>query len=136
MLWILAVFADRSDVPLPSGVRFDATIALMLLCVALAGPLPALGIFFVPVLVNAITGHERLLRAGNLANLASNGWQALAAGAVLALVAGPSFSPARSPRSPPPGRCCSSWAGPSARPSTARCGSATRCARWCRRCAT
>jgi hypothetical protein len=88
VLWILAVFADRSDVPLPSGVRFDATIALMLLCVALAGPLPALGIFFVPVLVNAVTGHEQLLRAGNLANLASNGWQALAAAAVIGLVAG------------------------------------------------
>jgi hypothetical protein len=93
VLWLLAVFADRSDVPLPSGVRFDATIALMLLCVALAGPLPALGIFFVPLLVNAITGHERLLRAGNLANLASNGWQALVAAAVVGLVAaGPTFT--------------------------------------------
>jgi len=87
VLWALAVFADRSDVPLPSGVRFDATIALMLLCVALAGPLPALGIFLVPVLVNALTGHEPLLRAGNLANLASNGWQAITAAAVLELVA-------------------------------------------------
>src|SRR5688500_11822519 len=49
VLCVLAVFADRSDVPLPSGVRFDATIALMLLCVALAGPLPALAIFFAPL---------------------------------------------------------------------------------------
>lgn len=87
VLCVLAVFADRSDVPLPSGVRFDATIALMLLCVALAGPLPALAIFFTPLLVNALTGHERLMRAGNLANLASNGWQAIGAAALLELMA-------------------------------------------------
>ncbi len=84
VLWTLAVIADRSDVPLPAGVRFDATIALMLLCVALAGPLPALGVYLAPVVVNALTGHERMLRAGNLANLASGGWQAVAAALLLA----------------------------------------------------
>jgi HD domain len=83
VLWTLAVIADRSDVPLPAGVRFDATIALMLLCVALVGPLPALGIYLAPVVVNAVTGHERMLRAGNLANLASGGWQAIVAAAML-----------------------------------------------------
>jgi hypothetical protein len=83
VLWILAVIADRSDVPLPAGVRFDATIALMLLSVALVGPIPALGVYLAPVVVNALTGHERMLRAGNLANLASGGWQALAAAALL-----------------------------------------------------
>lgn len=82
-LWVLAVIADRSDVPLPAGVRFDATIALMLLCVALVGPLPALGVYLAPVVVNALTGRERMLRAGNLANLASAGWQAVAAAALL-----------------------------------------------------
>jgi hypothetical protein len=83
VLWTLAVIADRSDVPLPAGVRFDATIALMLLCVALAGPLPAIGVYLAPVVVNALTGHERMLRAGNLANLASGGWQAIAAALLL-----------------------------------------------------
>jgi hypothetical protein len=83
VLWTLAVIADRSDVPLPAGVRFDATIALMLLCVALVGPVPALGIYLAPVVVNAVCGHERMLRAGNLANLASGGWQAIAAALML-----------------------------------------------------
>ena len=83
VLWLLAVFADRSDVPLPSGVRFDATIALMLLCVALAGPLPALGVLAVPLLLNALTGRDSPLRAGNLANLAADGWQALGAAVLL-----------------------------------------------------
>jgi hypothetical protein len=83
VLWTLAVIADRSDVPLPAGVRFDATIALMLLCVALVGPLPALGIYLAPVVVNALSGHQRMLRAGNLANLASGGWQAIVAGLML-----------------------------------------------------
>jgi hypothetical protein len=83
LLWVLAVIADRSDVPLPAGVRFDATIALMLLSVVLAGPLPALGVYLAPVVVNALTGHQRMLRAGNLANLASGGWQAVAAAALL-----------------------------------------------------
>jgi hypothetical protein len=94
VLWTLAVIADRSDVPLPAGVRFDATIALMLLCVALVGPVPALGIYLAPVVVNAITGHERMLRAGNLANLASGGWQAIAASALLQAAA---FSAASTP---------------------------------------
>ena len=49
VLWVLSVIADRSDVPLPVGARFDATIALMLLCVALAGPLPAVGVFIAPL---------------------------------------------------------------------------------------
>ena len=43
-LLVLAVLADRADVPTPSGAKFDATLALMLICVALVGPLPAVGI--------------------------------------------------------------------------------------------
>ena len=82
-LWVLAVVADRSDAPLPVGARFDATIALMLLCVALAGPLPALGILLAPVVVNAFTGRERLLRINTVGNLASTGWQAIGAASLL-----------------------------------------------------
>jgi hypothetical protein len=83
VLWVLAVIADRSDAPLPVGARFDATIALMLLCVALAGPLPALGVLIAPLVVNAFTGRERILRVGTLANLSSTGWQAIAAALML-----------------------------------------------------
>ena len=83
VLWLLAVIADRSDAPLPVGARFDATIALMLLCLALAGPLPALGVYFAPLVVNAFTARERILRVGTLANLSSTGWQAIAAALLL-----------------------------------------------------
>ena len=125
----LSVIADRSDVPLPAGVRFDATIALMLLCVALAGPLPALGVYLAPVVVNALTGHERMLRAGNLANLASGGWQAVAAALLLA---GRRLRRRRGARGRRPGRRrrrdpLRPRLGASARPSTARSGSASRC---------
>jgi len=82
-LWVLSVIADRSDVPLRIGARFDATIALMLLCVALAGPVPALGVYLAPLVVNAFTGHERMLRVGTLANLSSTGWQAITAALLL-----------------------------------------------------
>src|SRR5215218_9180364 len=66
VLSILAVVAVRHDVPLPAGIQFDATAALALIAVALAGPLPALAVIFPPIAVNALSGRERLLRAGNL----------------------------------------------------------------------
>jgi hypothetical protein len=83
VLFALAVIADRHDVPLPSGISFDATAALALIAVALAGPLPAFCIIFPPIAVNALFGHGRLLRAGNLANLAAYGWYTLVAGVLL-----------------------------------------------------
>jgi HD domain len=86
-LFLLAVIADRHDVPLPSGIKFDATAALSLIAVALAGPLPAFAVIFPAIAVNALTGHGRLLRAGNLANLAAYGWYALAGGLLLELFA-------------------------------------------------
>jgi hypothetical protein len=82
VLCALAVIAVRHDVPLPSGINFDATAALALIAVALAGPLAALAVIFPPIAVNALCGRERLLRAGNLANLAAYGWYTLA-GALL-----------------------------------------------------
>jgi hypothetical protein len=81
---VLAVIADRSEVPLPTGVAFDATIALVLVAVAIAGPLPALAVFFAPWALDAVTRPERAFRAGALANLALYGWQAIAAAFVLA----------------------------------------------------
>jgi hypothetical protein len=81
---VLAVIADRSEVPLPTGVAFDATIALVLLAVAVAGPLPALVVFLAPWALDAVTRPTRAFRAGALANLALYGWQAIAAALVLA----------------------------------------------------
>jgi hypothetical protein len=86
-LFALAVIADRHHVPLPSGITFDARAALSLIAVALAGPLPAFAVIFPPIAVNALLGRDRLLRAGNLANLAAYGWYALAGGLLLELFA-------------------------------------------------
>jgi hypothetical protein len=87
VLLALAVIAVRHDVPLPSGISFDATASLALIAVALAGPLPALAVIFPPIAVNALCGRERLLRAGNLANLAAYGWYTLAGALLLQAVA-------------------------------------------------
>jgi HD domain len=87
VLCALAIIAIRHDVPLPSGIQFDATAALALIAVALVGPLPALAVIFPPIAVNALCGRERLLRAGNLANVAAYGWYALAGGLLLELLA-------------------------------------------------
>jgi hypothetical protein len=88
VLLVLANVVIRHDVPLPSGISFDATTALALITVALAGPLPALAVIFPPIAVNAICGRERLLRAGNLANLAAYGWYTLASSLMLHAFAG------------------------------------------------
>lgn len=78
----MAVVVDRHDVPLPNGIRLDALIAVALIATALGGPLPALAVVLAPTAINALTGHERLLRAGNLANVAAYGWYTLI-GAIL-----------------------------------------------------
>ena len=83
VLLLLAIVVIRHDAPLPSGLSFDATTALALIAVALAGPLPALAVIFPPIAVNALCGRERLLRAGNLVNLAAYGWYTLAASLLL-----------------------------------------------------
>src|SRR3954470_6726106 len=82
VLGALAVVSDRHGVPLPSGVSFDALMALMLLAVALAGPLPALEIILLPWAANLLTGRDRL-RPGALADLAGYGWQAISASLLL-----------------------------------------------------
>ena len=83
VLAAMAVVVDRHDVPLPAGIRFDALMAVALIAVAIGGPLPALAVVLVPMIFNAATGRERLLRAGNLANLAAYGWYTLAGGLIL-----------------------------------------------------
>jgi HD domain len=87
VLCALAVVAIFHDVRLVRGVHFDATAALALIATALVGPLPALAVIFPPIAVNAICGRERLLRVGNLANLAAYGWYTLVGGLVLQAVA-------------------------------------------------
>jgi hypothetical protein len=83
VLCALAIVAIFHDVRLVRGVHFDATAALALIATALVGPLPALAVIFPPIAVNALCGRERLLRVGNLANLAAYGWYTLAGGLVL-----------------------------------------------------
>ncbi|HKR99101.1 MAG TPA: hypothetical protein VJU79_06255, partial [Candidatus Dormibacteraeota bacterium] len=78
----LGVIAIWTEVRLPAGITFEALSALALIATALGGPLLALLVTFAPIAVNALMGRERLLREGNLANLAAYGWYALI-GAVL-----------------------------------------------------
>ena len=85
-LLVLAVLADRADVPTPTGAKFDATLALMLICVALVGPLPAVGITLVPSFVDVVTRRKRFFRVSTLGNLAATGWQAILAALLLAAI--------------------------------------------------
>jgi hypothetical protein len=80
----LGVIADFHEVPLPAGIRLDAGIALALIALACLGPLPALVVSLAPVVVGALVRRRTLLRAGNLANVAAYGWEAVAASLVLA----------------------------------------------------
>src|SRR5829696_10344368 len=94
VLCALAVIAIFHDVRLVRGVHFDATAALALIATALVGPLPALAVIFPPIAVNALCGRERLLRVGNLGNLAAYGWYTLAGGLMLQAVAPDPTQPA------------------------------------------
>jgi HD domain len=85
-LAVLVVIADRHDVPLVSGVRFDAVVPLALITVALAGPLPALAIALLPIL----TGKKRVVRVGSLANAVGSATHVLIGALVLEAVAGTS----------------------------------------------
>ena len=83
MLAAMAVVVDRHDVQLPAGIRFDALMAVAFIAVAVGGPLPAFAVVLVPMVFNAATGHGRVFRSGNLANLAAYGWYTLAGGLIL-----------------------------------------------------
>ncbi|WP_051324464.1 HD-GYP domain-containing protein [Candidatus Solirubrobacter pratensis] len=84
-LLALAVIARFHDVPLSAGIHFDAGMALALIALAVAGPLPALLVDLFPMVVGAVVLREPLVRAGNLANVAAYGWKAIAAALVLSL---------------------------------------------------
>lgn len=82
VLVVLGVAAIRAEASLPAGITLESLSALGLIATAVAGPLPAVVVLFAPIVVNATSGRERLLRAGNLANVAAYGAYVLA-GAVL-----------------------------------------------------
>jgi hypothetical protein len=82
VLVALGVAAIRAEAALPAGITLESLSALGLIATAVAGALPALLVLLAPIVANAASGRERLLRAGNLANLAAYGAYALA-GAML-----------------------------------------------------
>jgi hypothetical protein len=102
--WLLAVLlavvvvAAVNDVRLATGIRLDATTAVALLALVIAGPVPALVLSVAQLVVEGLLDRERpLLRAGALANLAAFGWDLLAGAAVLSLVAGDPLGAAAAP---------------------------------------
>jgi hypothetical protein len=85
-LLAIGVIADLNEVNLPTGTRWDATTVVVLLAVALAGPLPALALSLVLLAFGDLVRRDRsLVRPGNLANLAAYGWDVFVAAQVLAL---------------------------------------------------
>lgn len=98
VLLAIVVVAAVNDVLLTTGIRLDATTAVALLALVIAGPVPALALSVAQLLVEGLLDRQRpLLRAGALANLAAFGWDLLAGAAVLSLIAGDPFSLAAAP---------------------------------------
>ena len=83
VLVTLGIIAIQTEVRLPAGISFEALSALGLITTALLGALPAVVVTLTPIVVSALTGRERLFRAGNLANLVAYGGYALAGAVVL-----------------------------------------------------
>jgi hypothetical protein len=81
---VLGVIAELADVALPTGIRLNATGAAALIALGVGGVLPAFAVLVVPLLAERLLPGRRLLRAGNLANLAASGWAALVGVGVLA----------------------------------------------------
>jgi hypothetical protein len=98
VLLAIVVVAAVNEVLLTTGIRLDATSAVALLALVIAGPVPALALSVAQLLIEGALDRERpLLRAGALANLAAFGWDLLAGAAVLSLVAGDPFGLAAAP---------------------------------------
>lgn len=86
LLLALAVIADFNEVPLKNGLRFDAGLPLALITLACLGPLPAILVDLVPIAVGGLVRRERIVRHGNLANVAAYGWETVAAALLLGAV--------------------------------------------------
>jgi hypothetical protein len=84
VLLTLAVIADFNEVPLPNGMRFDAGLPLALITLACLGPLPAILVALVPIALGGLVRGERIIRPGNLANVAAYGWESVAGALLLA----------------------------------------------------
>ncbi len=84
LLIALAVIADFNEIPLARGVRFDAGLPLALITLAWLGPVPALLVDLVPIAVAGLVRGQRIIRPGNLSNVAAYGWEAVAASTLLA----------------------------------------------------
>lgn len=85
VLLALAIIADVSEVKLPNGLSFDAALELVLITLVLLGPLPAFLVAIVPIVTGALIRGERIVRQGNLANVAAYGWESVAGAALLSL---------------------------------------------------
>jgi hypothetical protein len=86
LLIALAVIADFNEIPLARGVRFDAGLPLALITLTWLGPVPAILVDIVPIAVAGLLRGQRIIRPGNLSNLAAYGWEAVAASTLLAAV--------------------------------------------------
>ena len=84
VLIALAVIADFNEIPLLSGLRFDAGLPIALITLAVLGPLPAILVDLVPIAIGGLVRQERIIRPGNLANVAAYGWETVAASVLLA----------------------------------------------------
>jgi hypothetical protein len=82
----IGIISDLNEVRLPTGIRWDATTVVVLVALALAGPLPAVALSLALLLFGELVQRDRkLIRPGNLANLAAYGWDVFVASLVLAL---------------------------------------------------
>jgi len=92
-LLALAVIAYFHDATLNTGIHFDASMALALIALAIAGPLAAVLVDLFPVVVGSLLRREKLIREGNLANVAAYGWKAIVAALVLSLAGAQGLEP-------------------------------------------
>ena len=83
VLLALAVIADVTEISLPNGLSFDAALELVLITLVLMGPLPAFLVAVLPLAIGGLIRRERIVRQGNLANVAAFGWETLVGAALL-----------------------------------------------------
>ena len=94
-LLAIAVVCELSETWLASGIRFNATLAVAVMALALSGPIAAFAVLLLPdVAVWALRRDERLWRTGTLANVGAYAWAAIAGAGVLAVadVHGPALA--------------------------------------------